>query len=83
MGERRKGAFTQRVGLAIRNQRRAAGLSQEGLALEARIDRSFLSEIERGLKSPTVETILVIAQALGLKASELIRFAEEDSLPST
>jgi transcriptional regulator with XRE-family HTH domain len=55
----------------IRRLRVAAGLSQEGLALEAEIDRSYMSRLERGIENPTVGVLDKIAKALRQPIGEL------------
>ncbi|GGF46476.1 hypothetical protein GCM10011611_61160 [Aliidongia dinghuensis] len=40
------------------------GLSQENLAVDAGIDRTYVSRLERGLENPTVEVLDRIAKAL-------------------
>ena len=77
MAEIRRGQLTQRFGAVMREQRTAAGYSQEKLAHEAGVDRSFVSEIERGVKSPTLETLALLAAALNVTPSELLRRAEK------
>ena len=62
----------QAVGIGIRKQRLAHGLSQEVVSGLAGIARSHLSAIERGQKKPTMETFCRIAYALRLKPSELM-----------
>lgn len=61
-------AFGQRV-RAIRKQK---GLSQEGLAALADIDRSYMGHIERGEKNITLTKIYQIADALGVSPAQLI-----------
>jgi transcriptional regulator with XRE-family HTH domain len=54
--------------LVARNLRRlrvAKGLSQEGLAADANIDRSYMSRLERGIENPTVALLERLADALG------------------
>jgi transcriptional regulator with XRE-family HTH domain len=63
-------------GAALRRVRLAAGLSQEKLGLEAGVQRNFISLIETGQNQPTLATIVKLARALGLKASELVAEAE-------
>ena len=65
------------LGKELRNARQAAGLSQEQLALKARVDRSYLSELERDLKSPTVALLLRLCSALGISAAALIAQVEK------
>lgn len=61
-------AFGQRV-RAIRKQK---GLSQEGLAALADIDRSYMGHIERGEKNITLTKIYQIADALEVTAMHLL-----------
>ncbi|HEY8750534.1 MAG TPA: helix-turn-helix transcriptional regulator [Tepidisphaeraceae bacterium] len=61
----------------MRKARTAAGLSQESLALGAGVDRSYLSELERDLKSPTVKLLLRLCATLGISASGLIAKVEK------
>ena len=52
--------------------RGAKGLSQEGLAYEAGIDRTFVSRIERRLANPSLTTICALAKVLGVTAVRLL-----------
>ena len=63
-------------GVALRRVRRAAGMSQEQLGLNAGVQRNFISLIETGQNQPTIGTVAKLARALGLKASELVAEAE-------
>jgi transcriptional regulator with XRE-family HTH domain len=54
------------VGLNVRRFRQAAGLSREELAYQARLDRTYVSGIERGVRNPTVIVLQEIAGALGV-----------------
>lgn len=60
----------------MRTQREARGLSQEDLGFEADLDRTYVSGVERGVRNPTVVTILALAKALRVKASRLVTGAE-------
>lgn len=64
-------------GAALRRLRRAAGLTQEQLGLEAGVQRNFISLIENGQNQPTISTISRLARALGIKASQLVAEAEK------
>ena len=64
------------VGLALREARVATGKSQEQLALEAGLDRTYVSLLERGLKSPTLRTLFKLAGILGVKPSRIVGEAE-------
>lgn len=60
-------AFGQRM-RAIRNR---LGVSQESLALQCGLDRTYISGIERGTRNPSLTNILKVATALDVPASEL------------
>jgi transcriptional regulator with XRE-family HTH domain len=65
------------IASVLRDVRREKGLSQESLASEAGLHRTHIGLVERGKRSPTVKTLLVIAGALGLSGSALFdRFAD-------
>jgi transcriptional regulator with XRE-family HTH domain len=53
-------------------------MSQERLAEVCGCDRSYLSFVERGLSSPTVSTVFLLAKALDVKASYLITEVEAE-----
>ena len=61
-----------RVGRAVRQQREASGFSLRTLATRSGISASMISDIERGAKSPTVITVVRLAQALGVTAATLV-----------
>jgi transcriptional regulator with XRE-family HTH domain len=61
-----------RTGRAVKQRRAAAGLSLRELAARSGISSSMISDIERGTKSPTVVTVVRLAQALGVSAAALI-----------
>jgi len=56
----------------IRAARRALAMSQEELAHQAGIDRTYASQIERGIGNPSLRVIFAIAQALEVDLSELL-----------
>lgn len=58
--------------------RKKSGYSQEKLAELSNIHRTYISQIERGLKTPTIETIFSICIALKIKPSQFIENIEND-----
>src|SRR5262245_291711 len=60
------------IGLTIRALRRERGLSQEALAALARIDRSYMSSVERGLRNLSVLNVARIAAALDVPVRDLL-----------
>ena len=73
---RSSGDYELPFGAALRRARLARGLSQEELGLEASVQRNFISLIELGRNQPTITTIVKLARALGMKASDLVAQAE-------
>lgn len=63
-------------GQVLRERRLAAGLSQEKLALEAEVDRTFVSLLERGGRQPMPSTLWRLSEALCVAPSELISRVE-------
>jgi len=63
------------LGNSIRSVRRKVYLSQEGLALEAQLDRSYVGGVERGEHNLTLINLCKIADSLGLTPSDLLRDA--------
>jgi len=64
-------------GLVVKQMRKAQGLSQEALADEAHLDRTFISQLETGNKQATLTTIFRLAAALRVEASDLLRLVED------
>lgn len=66
------------LGREIKKVREALHKSQEDLAFEAGIHRTYVSMIERGKKSPTLAVIVRLANALNVKPSELLQRMENE-----
>jgi len=64
----------QAVGNRIRSLRIEKGLSQEDLANEAEVPLSQIGRIERGENNPTISTLYVISEALGIELKKLVDF---------
>jgi len=64
-------------GRQISRLRGRLGISQEELAFQAGVHRTYISQIERGLKSPTLSVVLRLAKALHRPASRLIASVEK------
>lgn len=59
----------------VKHYRGAKGISQERTALEAGIDRTMLSKIERGITNPSLDTLLKVANYLDVTVSDLLKEA--------
>ncbi|MBO4407106.1 MAG: helix-turn-helix transcriptional regulator [Clostridia bacterium] len=64
------------IGRVIRDLRQSKGKSQEVISGLAGLDRTHYSKIERGLRSPTIETLFKIAHALDMEPHELVKEIE-------
>lgn len=63
---------SRKFGNTLRLARQSAGLSQEELAERAGLHRTYISQLERGLKSPTLDIIVSLATSLKLTTPQLI-----------
>ena len=60
------------LGESIRIQRKKAELSQEQLAEKADLHHNYIGEIERGEKAATIDTLVKVAKALGVRVRDLV-----------
>lgn len=74
MPERKRSSIL--LGKELSRRRKEAGLSQEALAFDAALDRTYISHLENGHKSPTVDVLLRICRVLGVPAGPLITQVE-------
>jgi len=58
--------------------RKERGLSQEEIAFDSGVDRSFLSHIERSLQQSSISTLFRIAETLGTPVSTILAEAEKE-----
>jgi len=65
-------AIIQLVARNVRAMRKAAGLSQEELADLAEIDRTYVSQVERGLRNLTISVLARISRALKTSPDKLL-----------
>ena len=65
-------------GEILRDLRNKVGFSQEKLALDCGLDRTYISLLERGLRQPTLTTLFTLANSLGIKPSNLIKSVETE-----
>lgn len=64
----------RRLGARMRALRKLHGISQESLALSADIDRTYISQIERGVGNPSILVLLRISTVFKISLSELFDF---------
>ena len=69
------------LGDELQKAREAAKMTQEALSYAAEIDRSYISLLENGKKSPTVDMLFRLCDALGITASSLLSRVEATRKP--
>lgn len=67
----------QNLGLEIQRRRLEKGFSQEYLAEITGLHRTYISQLERGLKSPSVRVLSHITNALTVTMSKFLQSVEE------
>jgi transcriptional regulator with XRE-family HTH domain len=72
---------TALVAWNLRRLRVKRALSQEALAVDAGVDRSYVGRIERGVENPTVETLDRLATALEVAVAELLLAPKQGEKP--
>jgi transcriptional regulator with XRE-family HTH domain len=65
--------FLKKIGKRIRTLRKKAGFSQETLAFNSHLDRSYIGAVERGEKNPSSISLKKIAKALNVTVSTLMK----------
>ena len=57
----------------VRSLRKGIGLSQEELAFECDIDRTYISKVERGIANPSLLVLYRLAEVLGVEIKDLLK----------
>ena len=63
-------------GFSVKRLRESKGLTQEALAEKADLDRTYISDIERGARNPGIKNVIRIAKALGVSAAKFFTEAK-------
>jgi len=63
----------KKLGKIIQKRRLELGFSQEKLGQISNLHRTYISLLERGLRSPTITTTIKVARALNINISELLK----------
>lgn len=67
----------ERFGVLLKKLRTDKGLTQEQLADECELDRTYISLLERGQRQPTLSTLFKIAEVLKVSASSIVKELEK------
>ncbi|MFC7633421.1 helix-turn-helix domain-containing protein [Paraburkholderia humisilvae] len=73
-------SYSRAFGKALRGFRKATKSTQDALASEAGLDRTYISLLELGQRSPTLDTMFALCQALNISLAEMAA-AIEAALP--
>ncbi len=65
-------------GEELRKARQTAGLTQEKLSFAANLHRTYISQLERNKKSPTLDVLFRLCEALEVSAAELVDRIEQE-----
>jgi len=76
MKRRRVRTVEQAFGRVVQARRSELEISQEELGFRSGLHRTFISQLERGVKSPSLRSLIAIARALETKADVLVHEAE-------
>jgi transcriptional regulator with XRE-family HTH domain len=71
--------YAKAFGRRLKSIREAAGLTQEQVAERTHGDAKYLSALENGRSSPTLDTIMALARALNMPVSDFVLLEGEDS----
>ncbi len=77
MRNRKKPDIRERFGFAVKMRREELGLTQEELADRAGIHRTYLSDIERGTRNPSLINIERLSESLSMPMSKLFQLVEQ------
>ena len=72
-----RGSLTRVFGRILRNRRLKAGLTQEALAFEAGVHPTYVSLLERGARTPSLQVVSQLAHALKTTMTTLVRDVEQ------
>jgi transcriptional regulator with XRE-family HTH domain len=64
----------QKLGKQVRELRKAKGWTQEKLEELSGLDRTYISDIERGMRNPSFKSLEKLAKAMKVKVSDLTDF---------
>ena len=65
------------VGRNVKRYRELKGVSQEELAFQSELHRTYVSGVERGIRNPTVAIVARLAAALGVTPAKLLEYQED------
>jgi len=80
MGRMDSTSISRIFGEVLRRYRSERGITQEELAFQAGVDRTFVYRLEHGVRQPTITTLIGMSRALGVSAMDLVGDTEREYL---
>lgn len=74
--------LARQFGAVVRRLREAAGVSQEALAADAGLHRTYISMLERGVRMPSILVARQVAKALGTTMGALLTEVDAEPVPT-
>jgi transcriptional regulator with XRE-family HTH domain len=74
---RKKDPVLVALGHSVRKRREAKQLTQEALAEKTALDRTYISDIERGTRNVSILNVVRVARALGCSLSEITQAVDK------
>ena len=75
--ERTQNRVRRAFGKVLRKYRNKSGMTQESLGFEAGCHSTFISQLERGLRQPSLTTIFMLAKCLDIKPEVMIKAVDK------
>jgi transcriptional regulator with XRE-family HTH domain len=66
------------MGCLLREAREAAGMTQQEVAMGANMDRAYISEVENGKRSLSVDRLLCICESMSVQAADIVAEVEQE-----
>jgi transcriptional regulator with XRE-family HTH domain len=70
--------IAQAFAVVLKQLRAKTGLGQEELAFKSGLHRTYISQMERGLKSPSLTTIYKLSMVLGISMEQMMALVEKE-----
>ncbi|WP_081332225.1 helix-turn-helix domain-containing protein [Burkholderia cepacia] len=77
-----RGNHNVAFGLTLRTLRTSQNLTQETLAFAVNLDRTYISLLEQGRRSPTLDTVAALCRGLGFSIAEFLSIVESRLAPA-
>jgi transcriptional regulator with XRE-family HTH domain len=77
--DRPRPSFEQAFGAALQPIRAEKGISQERLGNDSSSGRTYVSQLERGERGPSLKMVFRLARTLGVQPAEIVRRVQEEA----